>query len=232
MQKKINHGFNPGLMKTLLAIDTATECCSAALWVNGKLYHRASTQPRKHAELILPFIDELLLEANIEKSAIQGLVIGQGPGAFTGVRIAVGVAQGIALALDIPVVAVSNLQTLAFTAYQQLKSKQQQIVLVATDARMNEVYSAKYAIQGNTIKQLSNEKVGASSEVDLSAIETYIGSGCHVYSELQAYAKNHPMAYETQVYSQAKDMLLMVKGDFNQLSSSISAIEPVYLREP
>jgi tRNA threonylcarbamoyladenosine biosynthesis protein TsaB len=219
-------------MQTLLAIDTATECCSAALWVNGKSYHRSSIQPRKHAELILPFIDDLLTEAKINKSDIQGLVVGQGPGAFTGVRIAVGVAQGIALALDIPVVAVSNLQTLAFTAYQQLNTQQPRTILVATDARMNEVYSAKYTIQGNNIKQLSKEKVSNASEVDLSAIDAYIGSGFHVYPELQAHAVKHPMTYETQVYSQAQDMILMVKDGFDKLSCSINVIEPVYLREP
>jgi tRNA threonylcarbamoyladenosine biosynthesis protein TsaB len=219
-------------MQTLLAIDTATECCSAALWVNGKLHQRSSIQPRKHAELILPFIDELLSEAKINKRDIQGLVLGQGPGAFTGVRIAVGVAQGIALALDIPVVAVSNLQTMAFTAYQQLNTLQPQTILVATDARMNEVYSAKYLIEGDKIKQLSPEKVGKANEVGLSNIDAYIGSGFHVYPELQAHAQNQPMAYETQVYSQAKDMLLMVKDDFEKLSSSINDIEPVYLREP
>jgi tRNA threonylcarbamoyladenosine biosynthesis protein TsaB len=182
--------------------------------------------------LILPFIDELLLEAKINKSDIQGLVVGQGPGAFTGVRIAVGVAQGIALALDIPVVAVSNLQTLAFTAYQKLNTQQPKTILVATDARMNEVYSAKYTIQGNNIKQLSNEKVGKAREVDLSATDAYIGSGFHVYPELQAYAQKQPMIFETQVYSQALDMISMVKDDFEKLSSSICDIEPVYLREP
>jgi len=219
-------------MQTLLAIDTATECCSAALWVNGKLYHRSSIQPRKHAELILPFIDELLLEAKINKTDIQGLVVGQGPGAFTGVRIAVGVAQGIALALDIPVVAVSNLQTLAFTAYQHLNTDKTQTILVATDARMNEVYSAKYAIQGHNIEQLSKEKVSSATEVDLSASDAYIGSGFHVYPVLQNHAQNQPMAYETSVYSQAKDMLLMVKEGFEKLSDSIDNLEPVYLREP
>jgi tRNA threonylcarbamoyladenosine biosynthesis protein TsaB len=231
-QKKISHGFKSSLMQTLLAIDTATECCSAALWVNGKYYQRSSIQPRKHAELILPFIDELLLEAKINKSDIQGLVVGQGPGAFTGVRIAVGVAQGIALALDIPVVAVSNLQTLAFTAYQYLNTEQSQTVLVATDARMNEVYSAKYTIQGSHIEQVSKEKVGNACEVDLSAIDAYIGSGFHVYPELQAHAQNHLMAYETHVYSQAKDMIMMVKDDFANKAISIDVIEPVYLREP
>jgi tRNA threonylcarbamoyladenosine biosynthesis protein TsaB len=222
-------------MKTemiLLAIDTATEACSAALWVNGQLYHRCSVQPRLHAELILPFIDELLQQASIKKSQIQGLIIGQGPGAFTGVRIGVGVAQGLALALNIPVVAVSNLQTLAFLAYGQLNTDQNKKVLVATDARMQEVYWAKYQITGSHIKRIDTEKVGPASKVDLSAVDAYIGSGFHVYTELQQYRQNHPMEYEVNVYSQAKDMLLMVKDNFALLATTIEGIEPVYLREP
>ena len=216
----------------LLAIDTATESCSAALLVNGKLFSRSTVQPRLHAELILPFIDELLNEAQIKKNAIQGLVIGQGPGAFTGVRIGVGVAQGIALALEIPVVAVSNLQTLAFSTYQQLNTTQEKIILVATDARMKEVYSARYSIVGDQIKTINAESVGSADKVDLSAIDAYIGSGFAVYPELIAHCENQPMHYPVNVYSAAKEMLLMVKDDFNQLSSTIDIIEPVYLREP
>jgi tRNA threonylcarbamoyladenosine biosynthesis protein TsaB len=219
-------------MDTLLAIDTATESCSAALYVNGKVYHRSSVQPRLHAELILPFIDELLLEAGIKKQQIQGLIVGQGPGAFTGVRIGVGVAQGMALALNIPIVAVSNLQTLAFAAYQQLKTVKELTIIVATDARMNEVYSAKYLINGENINPVSPEKVSKASEVDLSNTDAYIGSGFHVYPELQAHAQKLIMPYETQVYSQAKDMLLMARKTFEMCANKIEVIEPVYLREP
>ncbi|VAW33606.1 tRNA threonylcarbamoyladenosine biosynthesis protein TsaB [hydrothermal vent metagenome] len=216
----------------LLAIDTACESCSAALWVDGKLYQRQSVRPRLHAELILPFIDELLVAASIHKTDISGLVVAQGPGAFTGVRIGVGVAQGLALALDIPVVAVSNLKTLAYMAYQQLQTDKPQTVVVATDARMSEVYSARYAIKGKQIKQLSAQTVGTAQDVDLSAIDAYIGNGFSVYPELIAYAAQHVMQYETKIYSQAQDMLLMVKDDFMQLSTSIDVLEPVYLREP
>ena len=216
----------------LLAIDTATECCSAALWVDGKLYHKQTVQPRLHAELILPFIDELLEEASIFKSSIQGLVVGQGPGAFTGVRIGVGVAQGLALALDIPVLAVSNLKTLAFTAYKNLQTDTKQIILVATDARMKEVYSAKYEVHKNLIKQLSNETVSRAADINLKNIDAYIGSGFSVYPELQEFAHTINMDYETNVYSQAKDMILMVKDDFIRLANKIEIIEPVYLREP
>jgi tRNA threonylcarbamoyladenosine biosynthesis protein TsaB len=219
-------------MQTLLAIDTATECCSAALWVNGKSYQRSSIQPRKHAELILPFIDELLLEAKINKSDIQGLIVGQGPGAFTGVRIAVGVAQGIALALDLPVVAVSNLQTLAFTAYQQLNTSKAKTIVVATDARMNEVYSARFLIEDSRLTSVEKEKVSAAQHVKLDGCDAYIGSGFNVYKELQDYANKNPMHFETNIYSQAKDMIMMVKEEFDIKATSIDVIEPVYLREP
>ncbi|MBL4659572.1 MAG: tRNA (adenosine(37)-N6)-threonylcarbamoyltransferase complex dimerization subunit type 1 TsaB [Alcanivoracaceae bacterium] len=216
----------------LLAIDTATECCSAALWVDGKLYHRSTVQPRLHAELILPFIDELLTEAGIQKKDIQGLVVGQGPGAFTGVRIGVGVAQGLALALNIKVIAISNLKTLAYTAYQQLQTDKRQIIVVATDARMSEVYSATYSVKGSTITAITNESVGKAKHVDLSASDAYIGSGFAVYPELIAYAKRQPMDYDVNVYSQAKDMLLLAKDGFKQLATHIDMIEPIYLREP
>lgn len=229
-QKKINHSFKKVMI--LLAIDTATEMCSAALWINGKIYHRSTIQPRLHAEFILPFIDELLDEAKISKNKIKGLVVGQGPGAFTGVRIGVGVAQGLALALNVPVVAVSNLQTLAFAVYRQIGISKPFTVLVATDARMNEVYWAKYQICGNEIKPITKEKVTTASAVDLNGVDYYIGSGFSVYEELKKYADNNPMTFHTNVFSQAKDMLLMVKDNFSKLAVDIDGIEPVYLREP
>ncbi|MCF6289003.1 MAG: tRNA (adenosine(37)-N6)-threonylcarbamoyltransferase complex dimerization subunit type 1 TsaB [Proteobacteria bacterium] len=216
----------------LLAIDTATECCSAALWADDQMYYRTSVQPRLHAEIILPFVTELLLEAKINKADIQGLVVAQGPGAFTGVRIGVAVTQGIALALNIPVVAVSNLKTLAFTAYKSLNTSASKKVLVATDARMNEVYWAKYLITKNTIAELLGASVSSAAQVKLDDIDTYIGSGFNAYPELIEFAKLQPINFNTNVFSQADDMLLMVKDDFNNLAGSIDGIEPVYLREP
>ena len=216
----------------LLAIDTATECCSAALWVDGHLYHRSTQQPRLHAELILPFVEELLQEAQISKQDLQGLVVGQGPGAFTGVRIGVAIAQGLALALDIKVVAVSNLQTLAFVAYQTLQTSNEQCITVATDARMQEVYSAQYLAKGSELTLITSESVHPPEVTPLDNTDVYIGNGFEVYPHLQVYAKKHPMPFDTTVYSQAKDMLLMVKDRFSQLAQDIRNIEPVYLREP
>lgn len=219
-------------MPNYLAIDTATESCSAALWFNGKLYAKQTIQPQKHAEVILEFVDELLQKAKAKKKDLDGLILGKGPGAFTGVRIATGVAQGIALALDIPVVAVSNLETLAFRAYSERNTQNSKTILVATDARMKEVYWCKYSVDSNSISALSKEIVSAPSQVDLKNVDGYIGSGFHVYPELKEYAEKTPMPYDSLVYSEAKDMLLLAKDNFENLAQPIENIEPVYLREP
>ncbi|MGA9420830.1 MAG: tRNA (adenosine(37)-N6)-threonylcarbamoyltransferase complex dimerization subunit type 1 TsaB, partial [Rhodanobacteraceae bacterium] len=87
----------------LLALETATESCSAALLTGSSLLTRSELAPRRHAQLLLPMCDELLAEAGIARSALDAIAVGRGPGAFTGMRLAVSAAQGIALALDIPI---------------------------------------------------------------------------------------------------------------------------------
>lgn len=219
-------------MSIYLAIDTATESCSAALWVDGKIYSRQAAESRMHAEVILPFIDELLEETNISKKDINGLILGVGPGAFTGVRIATAVAQGIALALDIKVVPVSNLQTLAFKAFQQLNANGAKKVLVATDARMKEVYTATFEVNNNQISLIDQEQVSKPDSVCLESHDAYIGSGFDAYEVLEQYKQENPMSYETNVYSHAEDMMLMVVDRFDELAQDIESIEPVYLRNP
>jgi len=200
--------------------------------VDGKMYSRQTSQARMHAELILPFIDELLEEAGITKKQINGLILGIGPGAFTGVRIAVAVAQGIALALDVKVIPVSNLQTLAYKAYQQLNTKLSKNILVATDARMQEVYTASFKASTNSIQLIDEEVVCKPDSVNLDNHDAYIGSGFDTYETLKNYKQLYPMGFETNVFSHAEDMLLMVHDQFEKLAQTIDQIEPVYLRNP
>ena len=100
----------------LLAFETATEACSVALWVDGEVRERFELAPRRHAELSLPWAEQLLAEAGIGKSQLDAIAVGRGPGAFTGVRLAIAIGQGIALALDRPIVPVSTLAALAMRA--------------------------------------------------------------------------------------------------------------------
>lgn len=144
----------------LLAFETATEACSVAIYSDGDIRERFELAPRRHAELALPWAEQLLAEAGIAKSQLDAIAIGRGPGAFTGVRLAIALAQGIALALDRPIVAVSTLAALA------MQSRGERI-LAAIDARMGEVYSAAFARAGDDLVALSAEAVAAPGAIAL-----------------------------------------------------------------
>lgn len=129
----------------VLAIETATEACSAALLYGDEVISRLQIAPRDHGRLILGMIDDLLAEAGLGVAALDCLAFGRGPGAFTGVRIATGVVQGIAFAADLPVARVSTLMALAHGCWREQGSSR---VLAAIDARINEIYYAAYHFTG------------------------------------------------------------------------------------
>jgi len=168
----------------LLAIETATEACSAALLWDGELRLRYQIQPRGHSELILGMMDELLAEAGIRPQALDAIAFGCGPGSFTGVRIAVGVAQGAALGAGVPVVPVSTLAALAQRAYRESGVRR---LLPAYDARMQEVYWAGYEVGAEGVVQVVvPEEVAAPQAVTLPSGEAWlgVGSGWRSYAEI------------------------------------------------
>lgn len=154
----------------LLAFETATEACSVALWIDGAVRERFAIAPRQHAELALPWADALLAEAGIARSQLDGIAVGRGPGAFTGVRLAVAMAQGIALALDRPVAPVSTLAALAMQARGER-------ILAAVDARMGEVYVAPFRRDGDAVSATGDETVIAPAQYDLPVGDEWIGVG-------------------------------------------------------
>ena len=158
----------------LLAFETSTEACSVAVWIDGEVHERFEIAPRRHAELALPWAEQLLVETGIARSQLDAIAVGRGPGAFTGVRLAIAIAQGIALALDRPVVPVSTLAALAAPALLP-RARHDDVaaptptrhVLAAIDARMGEVYSAAFACDGENVVTLSQETVGPPGLVGL-----------------------------------------------------------------
>jgi tRNA threonylcarbamoyladenosine biosynthesis protein TsaB len=124
----------------ILALETATEACSVALWLDGAILERFEIAPRRHAGLVLPMADSLLAEAGIGKRQLDAIAVGRGPGAFTGIRLAIAVAQGLGVALDRPLLPVSTLATLAMGLRGQPLP-----ILALIDARMGEVYAGAFA---------------------------------------------------------------------------------------
>src|SRR5690349_20165473 len=153
----------------LLAFETATEACSVALWIDGEVRERFGLAPRQHAELALPWAEQLLAEAGVARSQLDVVAVGRGPGAFTGVRLAVALAQGIALALDRPVVPVSMLAALAMGADGG------EPILAAIDARMGEIYVAAFGREGDALVAGSVEVVVAPEQYALPEGDGWIG---------------------------------------------------------
>lgn len=121
----------------ILALDTSTEYCSVALWRDGVVAIDGCHAGQRHSELLLPMIGKLLADAVLSVNQLDGIAFGMGPGSFTGLRIACGVAQGLAFAADLPVVGISTLQAMA-------EATKKDRVIACMDARMGEVYYAAY----------------------------------------------------------------------------------------
>ena len=147
----------------LLAFETATEACSVALWIDGEVSERFEVAPRRHAELSLPWAEALLADAGVARAQLDALAVSRGPGAFTGVRLGISLVQGIALALDRPVVTVSTLAVLAAGA--PAVGDAERGVLASIDARMGEVYAGAFAVRGGDA--IAHERVGAATTVEL-----------------------------------------------------------------
>jgi tRNA threonylcarbamoyladenosine biosynthesis protein TsaB len=165
----------------VLAVDTATERCSVALWSEGQSLERGTDTSRGHADLVLPMVAEVLAEAGITLRELDGIAFGCGPGGFTGVRIAVSVTQGLAFAAELPVVGISNLAAVA----QQVGRPGDQ-VLVCMDARMEQVYCGRFerAPGSAHVVAVSAERVLAPAEVERGAASLLAGTGLRAYSQL------------------------------------------------
>lgn len=170
----------------ILALDTSTEFLSLALSLDGRVYARDVHAGQTHSQLILPLLRELLDEANVNLHDLDGIAFGAGPGSFTGLRIACGVAQGLAFGANLPVVEISTLKALA-------KQSGEQKVITCLDARMGEVYYAAYLKNGNDWDEVYAPSLFKPEEVPPLQGSDWvgIGTGWVAYSEAlqQAYAQ-------------------------------------------
>jgi tRNA threonylcarbamoyladenosine biosynthesis protein TsaB len=158
----------------ILALDASTDVCAAALGDGAHWVERAENAGQRHSELLLPMVRALLAEARLDLAALDGIAFGAGPGSFTGLRIACGVAQGLALGANLPVVGIATLEAMAETARRRSSWTR---VIAALDARMLEVYVAAYEHDGLRWRVVLDPVVVLPGEAPLPPGGGWVGVG-------------------------------------------------------
>ncbi|PKQ74303.1 tRNA threonylcarbamoyladenosine biosynthesis protein TsaB [Aeromonas sobria] len=217
----------------ILAVDTATEACSAALLVGDTLFSRWEEAPRDHTRKILPMVQAVLEDAGITLSDLDAIAFGRGPGSFTGVRIGISVAQGLAFGVGVPLIGISTLAAMAQGAYRLDGAKQ---VLTAIDARMNEVYFGRYELIDGRMQLVGDEVVSdPAALVDARGKQagpvTCVGTGFETYGETLGGLADE-LAVSQVRFPAAEDMLPLARAAW--LAGEAVPVEqatPVYLRD-
>ncbi|MGA9573608.1 MAG: tRNA (adenosine(37)-N6)-threonylcarbamoyltransferase complex dimerization subunit type 1 TsaB [Lysobacterales bacterium] len=214
----------------LLAIETSTETCSVALSFNGEVLERYRHAPRQHAELLLPWVEQLLSDAGIGYTSLDAIAFSRGPGSFTSLRIGIGVVQGLAWASDRPVIPVSSLAATA----QTIAGDGVDVALVALDARMNEVFTGVYEINERGIMSpAAAEKVCPPEDVRVPfpARTSGIGNGFDRYEALRALSAQL-RGVNADTWPRASAVLQLAQ-DWLRTNEPLSAelAQPVYLRD-
>mgnify|MGYP001822213964 CR=1 FL=1 len=214
----------------LLAIETSTETCSVALSVNGEVLENYRHAPRQHAELLLPWVEQLLAQAGLGCSAVDAIAFSRGPGSFTSLRIGIGVVQGLAWAANRPVIPISSLAATAQAAVELGVES----ALVALDARMNEVFTGTFEVNGKGLMvAVSEELVCSPGLVSAPAqTETFgIGNGFDRYPALGALS-GQLAGIHVDVWPKASSMLHLASEwliENEPLAAEMA--QPVYLRD-
>ena len=228
----------------ILAIESTTEACSVALNRDGNIVELFEIAPRQHTKLLLSMVDTLLKDNQVDKQLLDAIAFCRGPGAFTGLRITTGVAQGLAFGLNIPLIGISSLATLAQGAYRhsQLSCSDNKSVdfLSCLDARKNEVFWGMYTIKEGYALLVNEEQVTSSQSIcECISQQRYVdtswqvvGTACEIIAKL-----NEPsltivdLPSEYLHYPHAYDVALLAAKEFN-LGNLLNAEQavPVYLR--
>ncbi len=208
----------------ILAIETCSEICSAAVYnkASKTLKSTVITTPRQHSKQLLPSCQALLTELEMSPQDLDLITVTAGPGAFTGVRIGAGATKGLAFALDIPIIAISTLQTIAMQAKRNGYLGRLHVLM---DARMGELYSAEFMITEDSIDPLGEERLTKLAELDLQDT-TIVGNAISAYrDELTAQG-----AKLTSIENPLAEDLIHLAHLMQPTPTSAAAFQPVYLR--
>lgn len=217
----------------ILAIDTATEACSAALWNDGNTCAHFELCPREHTQRILPIVQDILTQGGVSLTDLDALAFGRGPGSFTGVRIGIGIAQGLALGAELPMIGVSTLATMAQGAWRKQGASR---VLAAIDARMGEVYWAEYQRDaqgiwhGEATEAVLKPEAVQQRLAELEGEWATVGTGWAAWPDMTQGA-NVTLSDGDVLLPEAEDMLPIACQLLEQGKTvAVDKAEPVYLR--
>ena len=211
----------------ILAFDTSTEYCSVAIFLDGEIIKTETHAGQRHSELLLPMVQKILDEAGLELTGIDGIAFGAGPGSFTGLRIACGVAQGLSFAANIPVIGISTLEAIA---QQNTHNK----VIVALDARMGEIYHAAYVRHAANWQVVCEPTLCAPQHAPAVSGAHWIGygSGFDVYDHVLSERYEHNLLkIENERYPHAQEIAqLAAAKTINDFFTDPAKAEPIYIR--
>jgi len=216
----------------ILALDTCTESCSAALLYNGEVFEQVEMTQRGHSDLILGMMDALFKQAGTTISTVDAIAFGRGPGSFTGVRVGVGVTQGIAFARDIPVIPISTLLAVAQDAADSLDADN---IAVAMDARMGEIYCASYQRKEGIVELIGSERVCPPEQFKPNSDQLWVGvgTGWREYDSIlrENFAGNlDKVVFEHYPNASVMIKLAEIEADAGRMIAADKAL-PVYLRD-
>ncbi len=222
-------------MSNILAIDSSHAFCSVALNCDGRIDSLNSAEPRQHAQELLPMIEELLARNHLAIPELDAIAVVSGPGSFTGLRIGAGVAQGLALGAQLPVLGVSSLAIMAYKAAIVLHET---AILVTMKARDGELYSALYNVQQGNAVLVGDERVGGIESIPFSAIKDgekviLVGDAQDLVKQACA-AKGLPelRTYEETCVSDAATLGVMAVEKYRRGEGVQPALAlPVYLKD-
>lgn len=217
----------------ILALDTATENCSVALLVGEQCYVRSEVAPRDHTKKILPMVDDVLKEAGLTLHELDALAFGRGPGSFTGVRIGIGIAQGLAFGADLPMIGISTLEAMAQGVYRLHGSEH---VACAIDARMSEIYWGRFERQEDgcwrSVEEecvIAPERLVVELESDQNSWNT-AGTGWDAYADALSPLPLSRASSDV-LFPEAQDIAFLAQFELakgNQVDAEHAS--PVYLR--
>lgn len=212
----------------ILALDTSTEYCSVALWRDGDLDTCETHAGQRHSELLLGMVDELLARHQMQVGELDGIAFGQGPGSFTGLRIACGVTQGLAFGAGLPVVGISTLLAMAEAAHAER-------VVCCLDARVHEIYHAAYDKSGGEWKTVCEPGLWAPAASPLlpAGIWQGCGSGFTAYREALMQRYDGRLGGVTpDLFPHARDIARLAVPLFEQGKGVDAALAaPLYIRD-